>query len=215
VKEMVVKSSKPGAGFAWRFHYGLRTLKRAYESSRFTAAKEKKSIEATAAKFQSKVDKGVASWVQVSEVGYPEYDYGEQLGEMLHEEETVLNLVRLAFVISLHHYVEQQLISKLPLNKKGEPHYDQPAAFEWLKSYGWKPKEDDLNELRLAANCAKHSAGKSASDLHGLRPDMFDASKIKMGFEPGYDSLALTDQHVAAFFEAVKESVPDNLGISF
>ena len=44
---------------------------------------------------------------------------------------------------------------------------------------------------------------------------MFDASKIKMGFDPGYDSLALTDAHVDAFFEAVKLSVPDNLGIAF
>ena len=88
-------------------------------------------------------------------------------------------------------------------------------AFAWLKSFGWQPKETELNELRLAANCAKHSGTGSGKQLYGLRPDMFDASKIKMGFDPGYDSLALTDAHVAAFFEAVKQSVPSNLGLAF
>jgi hypothetical protein len=207
---MPLKPSKPGAGFAWRFHYGLRTLKRAFESSRVAADREKAHIEKQAAKHQKLVDAGKASWVEYDDEGYPGYDYGEHLGEALHEEETVLNLVRLAFVISLHHHVEQQIGRRLP-----KQHYTQNEAFAWLKGYGWKPKEAELNELRLAANCAKHSGNSPGRQLYALRPDMFDPSKIKMGFDPGYDSLALTDAHVDAFFEAVKQSVPNNLGIVF
>lgn len=207
---MKFKPSKPGAGFAWRFHYGLRTLKRAYVSSRLAADNEKASIEKIAAKFQKKVDAGKASWVAYDDDGHPGHDYGEQLGEQLHDVESVLVLVRLAFVISLHHYVEQQIGEKLP-----KAHYGQAKAFAWLKGYGWEPNEGELNELRLLANCAKHSAGKSATDLYALRPEMFDASKIKLGFEPGYDSLAVTDAHVDAFFKAVKQSVPDNLGFAW
>lgn len=206
---MAINSSKPGAGFAWSWHYGLRTLKRAYESSRVMADKEKAGIEKTAAEFQNKVDAGEASWSDNDDEGYPLYDYGEHLGELLHDEEAVLNIVRLAFVISLHHFVEQRLGERLP-----NGNYVQGDAFTWLKKYGWQPNEVELDELRLAANCAKHSEGKSATDLHALRPDMFDASKIMMGFDPGYKSLNLNDGHVAAFFEAAKTSVPSYLGIS-
>lgn len=207
---MGIKPTKPGAGFAWRFHFGLRTLKRAYESSRVTADKGKADIEKQAAKFQKKVDAGEASWADFDEDGNAGYDYGEHLGELLHDEETVLNFVRLAFVISLHHYVEHQIGERLP-----QQQYVQAKAFTWLKKFGWTPKEIELNELRLAANCAKHSGTSSGNRLYALRPDMFDASDIKMGFDPGYDSLALTDAHVAAFFEAVKQSVPSNLGLAF
>ena len=90
---------------------------------------------------------------------------------------------------------------------------DPRKAFLRLKRYGWEPQEIELNALRLAANCAKHSEGPSATQLYDLRPDMFDASKLKVGFEPGYDSLALSDTHVKSFFNAMKQSVPDNLGI--
>lgn len=207
---MKFRPSKPGAGFAWRFHYGLRTLKRALKSSRVAADKEKADIEKRAGKHQKLVEAGKASWVEYDEDGHPGYDYGEHLGEQLHEEETVLHLVRLAFVISLHHFVEQQIGKRLP-----KKHYTQDKAFKWLKKYGWKPQETQLNELRLAANCAKHSGDSPGKQLYKLRPDMFDASKIKMGFEPGYDSLAISDAHVAAFFEAVRQSVPENLGFAF
>jgi len=200
--------SKPGAGFAWRFHSGLRMLRRAYKSSRVTADKEKANIERRAAEFQKKVDAGTASWIEYTEDGKDSYDYGEQLWNVLDDEESVLHLVRLAFVISLNHYFEQQLSAILPNNK-----YAQAKAFSRLKGYGWKPLETELNELRLAANCAKHSEGASAKTLYALRSDMFDTSKIKMGFEPGYDSLALSDAHVESFFNAVKQSVPDNLGM--
>jgi hypothetical protein len=207
---MSIKPSKPGAGIAWRFHYGLKTLKRAYEFSRIATDKEKAWVEEKAEKHQKLVDAGKASWVEYDEDGYPGPDYGEHLGELLHEEDLVLNLIRLSFAISLHHFVEQQIGPHLPKQR-----YKQPAAFIWLKKFDWKPREAELNELRLAANCAKHSDNNPGRQLYALRPDMFDASKLKMGFEPGYNSLALADGHIEAFFEAVAKSVPNNLGISF
>jgi hypothetical protein len=45
--------STRGAAFAWMFHRGLRELKRAYESSRSTADKEKADIEHYAAAQES------------------------------------------------------------------------------------------------------------------------------------------------------------------
>lgn len=206
---MALKPAKPGAPFAWRWHYGLRMLKRAYNSSRTQADSEKASIEETAAKFDAKVKAGEAQWIEYDEDGYPGYDYGEHLGERLYEEETVLRLVRLAFIISLHHYVEHQIGERLP-NKK----YVQSDAMNWLKSFGWKPKEAELNELRLAANCAKHSGDGPAKQLFKLRPELFNAEKISQGFDPDYDSLEIADAYVEAFFKAVKQSVPSDLGLS-
>jgi CRISPR/Cas system-associated endonuclease Cas3-HD len=48
--------AKPGAGFARAFHYGLKTLKRAYEASRVTADKEKANFEQEAAKIEEEAD---------------------------------------------------------------------------------------------------------------------------------------------------------------
>lgn len=61
----------------------------------------------------------------------------------------------------------------------------------------------------MAANCAKHSEGLSATQLHLLRPDMFDGNMITgWGASPSYETLKLTDAHVDAFFAAVTASVP-------
>lgn len=201
---------KPGASFAWRYHYGLKTLRRAYEFSRIASDKEKAWIEAKAEKHQKLVDKGEASWVEYDDEGNAGHDYGEHLGELLYEEEQVLALLRQAFVISLHHFVEQQIGPQLP-----KKHYKQNLAIEWLEKFGWQSKEKELNELRLTANCLKHSNDNPGKQLYDLRPDLFDGSKIKMGFEPGHHSLALTDEHLDYFFAAVGASVPSNLGIAF
>ena len=199
---MGLKPNQRGAIFAWLFHDDLELLTRAYQSSRVTAEKDKAVVEQRAAEFQKDVDAGKASWGEYDEDGNLLYDHGEDFGEVIEEKDGVLSIIRLAFVISLHHYFEQQLSKRLPGKK-----YDQAKAFSFLRSYGWQPRETELNELRLAANCAKHSEGKSADELYSLRADMFDANKIKNGFDPGYESLALTDVHVEAFFNAVGQSV--------
>ncbi|MXO91850.1 hypothetical protein [Pontixanthobacter aquaemixtae] len=212
---MTIKPSKPGASFAWRWHYGLRTLKSAYQTSRAATDEERRSIDRRAEEYQKRVDRGEASWDECDEEGNLVYSHGEHLGDEMHDVLNVLTLVKLAFVISLHHYVEQRLAPRLPRKPNGETRYDPQAAYAWLKDFGWEVKDKQLEELRLAANCAKHSEGKSARELFDLRPDMFDTDKIGMGFDPGYDSLKLTDAHIDVFFEAVKDSVPDNLGLAF
>lgn len=212
---MAIKSAKPGAGFAWGWHSGVRSLRKAYESSRVTPDLEQIDIQMRAARHQKLVDAGEASWDEHDDEGNVVYSYGETLGEELYNVENVIALVRLAFVISLHHYVEQQLVDRIPSNQAGQKTYNEKTAFAWLKSFGWIPLEAELKALRLAANCAKHSQGRSAKELFTDCPDMFDTRKIEMGYSPGYDTLNLTDAHVLAFFEAVRLSVPDNLGISF
>lgn len=200
----MTKTKLPGQAWAWRFHFGVREIERAYKASRAASDKEVASINEAAATHEAKVKAGDAVWAEEDEDGQVVYDYGEHLGEQIYDAEQVLALIRNAFVISLHHLVEQRIGGQLAKKK-----YDQAKAFTWLKAFGWTPKEDGLNQLRLAANCAKHSEGSSADQLYALRPDMFDDDLVEgWGAAPSYDSLKLTDAHVDEFFEAVKASVP-------
>jgi hypothetical protein len=91
---VVSRSTKPGAGFAWRFHSGLRQLKRAYNSSRLTADKERAKLELRAAEFQKEVDAGAAPWIEDHEDWAMPYDYGDVLGEFLCQEESAILLGR-------------------------------------------------------------------------------------------------------------------------
>jgi hypothetical protein len=160
-------------------------------------------IEKKAKAHQKLVDAGEASWEDFDEDGNSIGSYGEHLGEIAYESEQVLNIVRMAFTISLNHFVEVQIGEKL--NGK----YTQAKAFAWLKSQGWTPDEERLNELRHAANCAKHGGTQSASQLYPLRPDLFDRDKIEgWGADPSYDNLVIKDEHLQSFFEAVRNSVP-------
>jgi hypothetical protein len=200
----MAKNKLPGQGWAWRFHFGIREIERAYKASRAASDKEVASVNDAAALHQAKVEAGDATWSEENEDGQVVYDYGEHLGEQMYDAEQVLALIRNAFVITLHHFVEQRVGAQLPKKK-----YDQAKAFAWLKTFGWVPKEDGLDQLRLAANCAKHSEGSSADQLYNKRPDMFDDDLVKgWGAAPSYDSLRLTDAHVDEFFEAAKTSVP-------
>ncbi|WP_156135338.1 hypothetical protein [Novosphingobium malaysiense] len=201
---MAIKPSKRGQAWAWRFHFGIREIERAYKASRDASDKEVSGINEAAARHQAKVDAGEATWSEEDEDGNLVYDYGERLGEQMYDVEQVLALIRNAFVITLHHFVEQRVGAQLPKKK-----YDQTKGFSWLKGFGWTPMEGGLNQLRLAANCAKHSEGASASQLYALRPDMFDEDMVKgWGAAPAYDTLKLTDAHVDEFFAAVQASVP-------
>lgn len=194
----------PGQAWAWRFKFGLREVERAYRASRKASDNEIDSINKAAKAHDVKVAAGQASWTEKDEEGQVVYDLGEHLGEEIYDAEQVLSLVRNAFVITLHHFVEQQIGSKLP-NKK----YIQTAGFAFLKTFGRTPKEVGLNELRLAANCPKHSGGSSAVTLYRLRPDLFDAKMMAdWQMPPSYETLKITDAHVDEFFEVVKESVP-------
>lgn len=200
---------KPGQGFAFWFHWNLETIERAYKASRNTPDAELADSRKREAKLRKAIAAGKASWVDYDEDGRPGFDYGEHLGEEQHAHEQSLSLIRLAFLITLHHYWEQKLAQQLPRNKKGGLHYDQTAAFAWLEGFGWKPVKNRLNELRLIANCAKHSEGPSAAQLYDLRSDLFDAKEIeKWSLSPGYETLIISDAETTSYFEAVKASIP-------
>ena len=197
------KAKVPHQAWGWRYGYGLRELERAYESSRYKSDSELADIHARAQKHQKLVDAGKAKWTEEDEDGYPAYDYGEHLGEEAYEEEQVLKIVRGAFAISLYHYIETAVGPKLPKGK-----YVHKAAMRWLKAAGWSPDETTLNQLRMAANCAKHGEGSSAKNLYSERPDMFDDRIESWGIEPSSDTLALTEAHMKEFFKAAREAVP-------
>jgi hypothetical protein len=201
--EELGKAKFPRQAWGWRYGYGLRELDRAYQSSRYKSDAELADIHGRASRHQRLVDEGKAVWTEEDEEGYPVYDYGENLGEQAYDEERVLNLVRGAFAISLHHYIETKIGLQLPKKK-----YEHETAMEWLKAVGWQPDEIKLNQLRLAANCAKHGEGSSAKKLYLERPDMFDERVKDWGSEPSSSNLALSDDHMLEFFKAASEAVP-------
>jgi hypothetical protein len=206
---MKFPEKKPGQSFAFWFHWNLETIERAYRASRNTPDTELADSRKREAKLRKAIAAGKAFWVDYDENGHPGFDYGEQLGEEQHAHEQSLSLIRLAFLITLHHYWEQKLAQQLPRSKKGNLHYDLEAAFAWLEAFGWKPLRDRLNELRLIANCAKHSEGPSAAELYALRPDLFDTQEIeKWGLIPGYETLLISDADTTGYFEAVSASIP-------
>ena len=197
------KPKLPRQSWGWRYHYGLRELERAYNASRYKSDNELADIHERAARHQALVDAGKASWTEEDEDGYPTFDYGEHLGEQAYEEEQVLRLVRGAFVISLHHYLETAIGPYL----KGR-RYEHDGAMAWLREVGWEPDEGALDILRLVANCAKHGEGKSAIELYARRPDLFDERIEGWGAKPSHDTLNLSDENVLSFFEAAREAVP-------
>lgn len=197
------KPRLPRQSWGWRFHYGLRELERAYKASRYKTDNELAEIHERAVRHQKLVDAGGASWIEEDEEGYPVFDYGEHLGEQAYEEEQVLRLVRGAFVISLHHYLETTIGPYL----KGKK-YEHAKAMAWLREVDWTPDDEALDTLRLVANCAKHGEGKSAQDLYAKRPDLFDERIDGWGAAPSHDTLSLSDEHVLSFFKAAREAVP-------
>ena len=201
--EELAAAKKPRQAWGWRYGYGLRELERAYQSSRYKSDAELADIHERASKHQKLVDEGKASWTEEDDEGNFVYDYGERLGEEAYEEEQVLKLVRGAFAISLHHFVETAIGPHLPKKK-----YDHDTAMDWLREVGWQPDEKALRQLRWAANCAKHGEGSAAKQLYAERPDMFDERIEGWGSEPSNDTLALTDDHMSEFFKAAREAVP-------
>lgn len=158
---MEFPDKKKGQNFAFWFHWNLEIIERAYKASRRSPDGELANSRKREAKLRKEIVAGKVSWVEYDENGRPAYDHGEQLGEEQYEQEQVLSQIRLAFLTSLHHYWEQKLAERLPRDKKGALDYDQSAAFAWLESLKWEPVKSRLNELRLIANCAKHSEGPS------------------------------------------------------
>jgi hypothetical protein len=192
-----------------RFRLRIDELQSAYRAARAQADADRARVLSEWADVEEAERRGEASIVDVDEEGNVLHDRGERVGELLHEVEVVLDLVRQAFTISLHHLWERELVRTM-----GVPSYREAAAFAHLRAQGASPDEPRLTALRLAANVAKHSGGPSARQLHQLRPDLFDLAEMaRWGDPPSFDHLRISDEVLEEFFAAVRSSGPPGRGV--
>lgn len=190
--------------WGWLFRYQLGEVHRAYRAAREASDVELKELEKKWKELESRVDAGTAQLVEEDEDGNVVIDWGEQAGEAFSEIEGVQRIYREAFLISLYHFWERELLKMMK-----KTHYTDQDTFAFLKNRGLSPDELNLTALRLAANVAKHSGGKSADDLYKVRPDLFDTAEMaKWNDKPGHEYLLITDQVLETFFEAVRKSGP-------
>lgn len=190
--------------WSWLFRYRLGELRLAYRGAREASDLELNELEKKWNDLESRVKAGTAQLVEEDEDGNVVIDWGEQAGEAFSEVEGVQRIYREAFLISLYHFWERELLKTM---KKAQ--YNDQEAFAFLKNMGLTPDEPNLTALRLAANVAKHSGGRSADDLHKVRPDLFDTTEMaKWNDKPGHEYLVITDQVLDTFFEAVRKSGP-------
>ena len=186
------------------FRYKLGELRRAYLAARESSQKERAAIEKRWQELEAAVAAGTAAFTEEDEDGYVVVDWGEQAGEALSENEGMQRVYREAFLISLFHFWERELLRRM---KKEDVKDNQ--AFAFLKAKGLAPAESKLTALRLAANVAKHSEGKSAEKLFKIRPDLFDVEAMKnWNSKPGHEHLLITDEALDDFFDAVRMSGP-------
>jgi len=186
------------------FGYRVKQLRSAYEAARATSDRQRVRLERDWEELERKVAAGRAAYTEEDEDGQVIYDRGEEAGEMMAEIEGILRLVREAFTISLHHLWERELTAAMRVKR-----YDPQKAISFLKSKGMVPDEIGLTILRLAANVAKHSEGRSTKQLYELRPSLFDVTKMNQYKDvPSYEYLRITDEIIDGFFDVVQKSGP-------
>lgn len=93
------------------------------------------------------------------------------------------------FAVALHHLVEQKLLfllrrELLPTEAENDKRFfKRHVVVEAFEAQGIDlsafPEWPKLEELRLAANVAKHADGLSAEELWKLRPDLFQSEFIR------------------------------------
>jgi hypothetical protein len=190
--------------WGWRFRVQLDEIRRAYQAAREASEWERKRIENEWKQLEVDEAAGRASITMEDEDGQVVYDRGEHVGEMLSEIEGALRIYREAFAIALYHFWERQITARMKVAR-----YHDADVFEYLKNNGIEANEAELTVLRLAANVAKHSEGRSAEELYSLRPDLFDTAEMaKWKDPPGHEHLQITDDVLDAFFRAVRKSGP-------
>ncbi|ANY85434.1 hypothetical protein BB934_45280 (plasmid) [Microvirga ossetica] len=195
--------------WGWRFGFQLDELRRSYEAAREASDRDRIRIERQWSEFEAEVAAGRASFIEEDEEGRLISDHGDHVGEMLSEINGVLHVLREAFTISLHHFWERQLKSRMKVKE-----YKEAMAFAFLKDQGITPNEPMLTALRLTANVAKHSEGNSADHLFILHPDLFDVTEMtKWDAEPSHEYLKITDELLNHFFSAVRDSGPTGKAI--
>jgi len=190
--------------WSFLFKYKLGELRRAYQAAREASESELAAIEKKWQELEAAVAAGTATITEEDEDGRVVVDWGEQAGEAVSEIEGIQRIYREAFLISLFHFWERELLTRT--KKKKISDYE---AFAFLKKSGLTPMEAQLTALRLAANVAKHSEGDSADKLFKSRPDLFDVEEmLKWNDKPGHEYLLITEEVLEGFFEAVRMSGP-------
>lgn len=191
-----------------RFKIRLQELAAAYRAARAQAERDQRQVMDDWRALEEAVARGEASFVDIDEEGQVLYDRGDHAGELMEEAKVVLDLIRQAFTIPLHHLWEREL-NRLMKAKN----YKEADAFAYLKAEGATVDEFRLTELRHTANVAKHCGGSSANQLHKRRPDLFDTAEMaKWNETPSYEYLRISDQAFDEFFEAVSRSGPPRQG---
>lgn len=135
--------------------------------------------------------------------------------------------IRNLWVVGLYHLFEQQTFSlyrnALKWGYKGQ--VDMSKVEKSLKrqfniEIGTFGAWEELDILRLVANCAKHSEGGSCAQLRDRRPEFFIRPEVDPHFvypktsQPlAGEGLFVTDRHVRRFVKCVKSFWAD-LGVA-
>jgi hypothetical protein len=197
--EMIGMASWPTIAFT----IGVSAIDGAYQTSRKAFEDQISALHARWQEHQAAVEAGNAVTVEENEETGAYFDFGEHIGEMVHEAEEGLRLVREAFVLSLYHYWEKKACELLHIK-----HYTQDAVFAAAKQHSRLDiDEPGIDRLRRIANCIKHDKGKT---LFKEEAGMFEAGRVVDPEDPlgWHDALQLRDEDVENGFTAVRSSGP-------
>lgn len=181
------------------FGFGLDSIARAFRSALKAFEEERLKVESDWEAHLKAVDAGEAETITEDQITGAYFDYGEHVGELLHEVEGSKRHIREAFVTLLYHHWEKKASELLKLSK-----YEQSKAFNAAKAASWTTDEEMIGKLRMLANCIKHDSTQ-AEQLNAIDPSYFDQAETSYGW---YDALRITDAHVEAFIAAVRSSGP-------
>jgi hypothetical protein len=189
------------------FEAGFEELSRAYHTSINMHADRKADAEATVRRRYRMTPDEVIPEVEYDEHGEPSHDFWEDVSEVEREADSTAQIIRTAFLNGLCHFWEKH--SNRWISRQA---YDHKKVMAWLKRQGYSPDDEALKDLELAANCAKHGPGKSASQLLARRPDLFTIPEIinhpLAPFKASDESLNIDGKALQAFFDVVRQSGP-------
>ncbi len=96
-------------------------------------------------------------------------DFGEDIGDLIFEARMASGELRVAFLITLFHAYERQVMRFL-----GTKQYDHDRAMDLLRRSGMNPDAAAIETVQIAANAAKHGEGRSMELLRARRPELVD-----------------------------------------
>jgi len=122
--------------WSWLFRHQLGELRRAYQAARQASELERREIEKKWNELQERVDAGTARFVEEDEDGNVVIDWREQVGEELSGIEGIERIYREAFLISLYHFWERELLKQMKKKR-----YSDQEVFAFLRDGGCSPDE--------------------------------------------------------------------------